>query len=111
MGDLPQALEYNRQGLDIALEINDPYYQAEGQLDLGEICLAMGNAELAVENLRRGMDLAGAIRSQELVVRALRDLAEAYDLAGQRDLAQNCRDRSEMMEQELTAKAPARDHG
>lgn len=100
-GDYTEVLKHNRAASDLAQEINDPFYLAEGHLSLGEIYLDMGNTEAAIETLRQAMDMASAIGSKELQVRALRGLEAGYKAKGQSETAEYYRVRCRQIEDEM----------
>ena len=82
-GDLDEAREYLERAVALATENGNKWYSCQAVRTLGRCYLAMNDAESALENGRRALDLAESIGDRQAVCESRLILAEAHLLSGE----------------------------
>jgi hydrogenase-4 transcriptional activator len=82
-GDLDEARTYLERAVALATENGNKWYSCQALRTLGRCYLAMNDAESALEDGRRALDLAASIGDRQAVCESRLILAEAHLLSGE----------------------------
>ena len=85
-GDLEEARDYLNRAVALATEHGHKWYSGQAMRTLGRCYLAMSDAESALENGRRALDLAEGIGDHQAICESRLILAEANLLQGNLEL-------------------------
>jgi diguanylate cyclase (GGDEF)-like protein len=77
-----EAMAALQEGLELARQNNEPYHQAEGLINIGQVQMQAGELTAAETSFREALAVVAGIQSNELLLQLYQSLSELYEQVG-----------------------------